>query len=47
MQILGEVPEGSGDDAEVRFRKIRSGSGWLRCKYAGQDPVPESCGADT
>ena len=22
MQILGEVPEGSGADAEVRFRKV-------------------------
>ena len=22
MQIIGEVPEGSGADAEVRFRKV-------------------------
>ena len=24
MQILGEVPEGSGADAEVRFRKVHT-----------------------
>ena len=44
MLILGEVPEGSGVDAEVRFRKVpvqwlgqvREG---LRCTYPGQVPA--------
>ena len=37
MQILGEVPEGSGADAEVRFRKVL-------VQRLGQ--VTEGCGAD-
>ena len=45
-QILGEVPGGSGADAEVRVRKVpedsgaevRSGSGRFRCRLSGQDP---------
>ena len=40
-RYLGEVPEGSGADAEVRFpqdsdAEVRSGSGGLRCTYPGQ-----------
>ena len=37
MQILGEVPEGSGADAEVRFRKVP-------VQWLGE--VPEGSGAD-
>ena len=43
MQGLGEVPEGSGADTQVRFRKVpvqmrRSGSGRFRCRYLGEVP---------
>ena len=37
MQILGEVPEGSGADAKVRFRKVP-------VQWLGE--VPEGSGAD-
>ena len=55
MQILGEVPEGSSADNQVRIpsAEVRSGSGRLRCRYRGQDPEGSSTevrwdsGADT
>ena len=49
MPGSAKVPEGSGADAEVRFRKnsdaeVRSGSGGFLCTYPGQ--VQEGSGTE-
>ena len=43
MQIIGQVPEGSGADAEARFREVPVQRG-LRCTYTGQ--VQEGSGTE-
>ena len=43
MKLLGQVPEGSGADAEVRFLEVPVQRGF-RCTYPGQ--VQEGSGAD-
>ena len=46
MQMpIGEVPEGSSADAEVRFRKVRRlGQVPEGCTYPGQ--IPEGSGTE-